>query len=407
MPPRGEVWHIGEDVQVRHVPDSERRARLALRHALAPSARASDPETAVRALTVLHSTEPATVYLSLWARVRDLTVDDVDRALYVDRTLVKQLAMRRTLFVFPRDLLPATWGSASARAATMSRARLAKDAVAAGIADDGEVWLDRAMRATLARLEGGEEVAATRLREEVPELAGHLEVSLDKSYGGRFPIAPRVLGQLAVEAAIVRGRNAGHWRTARPLWTLTTTWLGETPAPLPAREGYAELVRRWLYTFGPGTADDLQWWLGSTKSAATAALADVGAVEVSLDDGGTGWLLPDDLDEVADPGPWVALLPVLDPTVMGWKSRDFYLGGHGPALFDRNGNAGTTAWVDGRIVGCWVQDAEAVVHLNLLESVSDTARAALEAEAERLTGWLDGLRVGTVYPSAAMKEALG
>ena len=60
----------------------------------------------------------------------------------------------------------------------------------------------------------------------------------------------------------------------------------------------------------------------------------------------------------------MALLPVLDPTVMGWKERGFYLGPHGPALFDRNGNAGTTAWVDGRIVGCWVQDAEGVVHVD-------------------------------------------
>jgi hypothetical protein len=391
---------------VRQVPDSERRARLAVRHALARSAAAADPETAVQRLTVLHSTEAATVYLSLWARVPGLTVAEVDRSLYDDRTLVKQLAMRRTLFVFPRALLPAAWGSASARVAAMLRTRLAKEAVTHGLADDGEAWLERAMQATLARLAGGEELSATRLREEVPELAGHLELALDKKYGGRFPVAPRVLAQLAVEAEIVRGHNAGHWRTARPLWTRTEDWLGDRPEPLKEREGYAELVRRWLYSFGPGSTDDLVWWLGSTKTAVRDALGDVAAVEVALEDGSTGWLLPDDLEVVADPGPWVALLPVLDPTVMGWKTRDFYLGEHGPSLFDRNGNAGTTAWVDGRIVGCWVQDEAGTVRVHLLEPVSDVARAALEAEAERLTAWLDGLRVSTVYPSAAMKEAL-
>jgi hypothetical protein len=215
-----------------------------------------------------------------------------------------------------------------------------------------------------------------------------------------------VLAQLAVEAEIVRGHNAGHWRTARPLWTRTEDWLGDRPEPLKEREGYAELVRRWLYSFGPGSTDDLVWWLGSTKTAVRDALGDVAAVEVALEDGSTGWLLPDDLEVVADPGPWVALLPVLDPTVMGWKTRDFYLGEHGPSLFDRNGNAGTTAWVDGRIVGCWVQDEAGTVRVHLLEPVSDVARAALEAEAERLTAWLDGDRVSTVYPSAAMKEAL-
>ena len=50
---------------MRHISDDERRARLAVRHALAPAAAAADPEAATRAMTVLHSTEPATVYLSL------------------------------------------------------------------------------------------------------------------------------------------------------------------------------------------------------------------------------------------------------------------------------------------------------------------------------------------------------
>lgn len=103
-------------------------------------------------MTVLHATEPATVYLSCWARVAALEVADVDRALYDDRSLVKQLAMRRTLFVFPRDLLPAVWPSASARVAGSERARMSKDAVKAGLAADGDDWLDRARAAVLAVL---------------------------------------------------------------------------------------------------------------------------------------------------------------------------------------------------------------------------------------------------------------
>jgi hypothetical protein len=394
---------------MRTVTDVERRHRLARRHALAPGHRAADPVAATRAMTVLHATEAPTVYLSLWARVDGLAVADVDRALYDDRTLVKQLAMRRTLFVFPRELLPAAWGSASARVAAAHRVRLAKDAERAGIADDGAAWVDAAERATLARLADGVELSAQELREQVPELTGHLHVSPGKSYGGHFPIAPRVLTQLGVEGRIVRGHNGGHWRTARPRWTATTSWLDDVPEPVEEREGYAELVRRWLTTFGPGTEADLVWWLGGTKTAVRGALADLAAVEVALEDGAPAYLLPGDpLLEAAEPAvePWAALLPVLDPTVMGWKERGFYLGPHGPMLFDTNGNAGTTAWWDGRIVGCWVQDPDGVVVLNVLEDVGAAARAALEAEAARLTTWLDGHRVSTVYPSIAMKEAV-
>ena len=183
-------------------------------------------------------------------------------------------------------------------------------------------------------------------------------------------------------------------------------WLDEAPAPLDAADGYRELVRRYLRTFGPATEADIVWWLGSTKSAVRTALAELQAVDVELDAGGRGWLLREDLEPVDDPGSWVALLPVLDPTVMGWRTRDFYLaGGLRDQLFDRAGNAGTTAWVDGRIVGCWVQDDDAAVRVRLLEDVPAPARRALEEEADRLTAWLDGERVATPIPSPAMRRS--
>ena len=218
--------------------------------------------------------------------------------------------------------------------------------------------------------------------------------------------APRILIHLGLTGDIVRGANTGHWRTSRPRLTRTRDWLGADIQPIEAAAGYREIVRRWLYSFGPGTEADLVWWLGATKASVRTALADVGAVAVALDDGSVGYLLPDDLDEVADPGPWVALLPVLDPTVMGWKERDFYLGPHGDALFEQRGNAGTTAWVNGRVVGCWVQNTAGKVSVHLVEPVLDDERAALDAEAARLTNWLAGERVGTGYLSPAMKEAL-
>jgi hypothetical protein len=354
-------------------------------------------------MTVLHSTEPASVYLSVWARVDGVSVAEVDRTLYDDRSIIKQLAMRRTLFVVPRDLLPAVWGSASARVATALATRLAKEVEAGGIADDGAAWLDEARTAVLDALGGQGAMTAQEVRERVPLLAARLELSPGKKYAANVSIAPRVLTQLGVEGELVRGANAGHWRISKPRWTLMSDWLGDVPDATKADEGYAELVGRWLRSFGPGTEDDLVWWLGGTKAAVRAALAAVEAVEVSLDGDGTGWLLPDDVDPVAEVEPWAALLPVLDPTVMGWKGRDFYLGPHGPRLFDTNGNAGTTAWWDGRVVGCWVQDEAGAVEVRPLVTLPKAALEALDAEAARLTEWLAGVRVGTVYPSTAMR----
>jgi hypothetical protein len=391
---------------MRHVSDDERRARLAVRHTLAPAFYLDSPEAATRAMTVLHATEPATVYLSCWARVGSVEVTDVDRALYDDRSLVKQLAMRRTLFVFPRELLAAAWPSASARVAGIERKRLSKDAVRAGLSEDGDDWLDRARAEVLEVLADAPEGRPAReVRQAVPMI--DVKVEARSFAAGSASVAPasRVLTHLGATADIVRGTNAGHWRTSRPRWTLMRHWLEDVPVPLLAEDGYREIVRRWLYTFGPGTEDDLVWWLGATKTVVRAALAELAAVPVSLDHGAPGWLLPDDLDEPPEPGPWAALLPVLDPTTMGWRERGFHLGPHREQIFDRNGNGGATAWVDGRIVGCWVQDAQGVVRVHLLEKVSAAARRSLDAEATRLTTRLGGFRVGSVYSSPAMKAA--
>jgi hypothetical protein len=313
--------------------------------------------------------------------------------------------MRRTLFVFPVDLLPAAWGSASARVATSERKRIAKAIAAFGVAADGEAWLDAAKAATLERLADGPATLA-ELRASVPELAGMVGGTTDKAWDRPTPVAPWVLTHLSLEGAVVRGRNSGHWRLNKPTWVRTADWLEEVPAPLDEAAGYATLVQRWLRTFGPGTAEDVQWWLGSTKGAVTRALGDLGAVEVALDDDAIGWVLPDDTDDVGPVEPWAALLPTLDPTVMGWKARGFYLDpGDVPLHFDTNGNAGTTAWWDGRIVGCWIQDDDGVVQVSLTTDVGDEGRAALAAEAERLTGWLDGTVVTTIYSSTAMKKA--
>lgn len=388
---------------MREITDGQRRARLATRHALA--APVDTVEQSVEAVACLHATEAPSIYLSVAARC-EVTREDIARALYAERSVVKQLAMRRTMFVFPRDVLPQVWGSASDRVAQQLRARLAKEVEAHGIAKRGEAWLSKMFTTVLEALGEGGPATTAELREQIPALARRLDMSPGKSYGANVPIAPRVLSTLGATGAILRGDNEGDWRTSRPRWTLTEEWLGAPVTKAPIEAGYRELVRRWLARFGPGTEDDIVWWLGATKSAVRQALRDLDAVEVSLT-GGPGFLLPDDLEELPEPDPWAALLPVLDPTTMGWKQRDFYLDpGDRPLLFDTNGNGGTTAWWCGRVVGCWVQDPDGAVVVVPLGDPGAEALAALQMEADRLSKWLEGAKVSTVYGSPLMKSAL-
>lgn len=388
---------------VRHVPDDERRARLGVRHRLAPSAHATTPEEAAAGVVALHATEPASVHLSVWARMPEIDVAAIDGAFFADRTLVKQMCMRQTLFGLPADLLSAALGSICVRIADRARKDLIKGAEKAGVTDDGSAWVGRAGEAIVAELAKGEALTAKQVRERVPESAGSYAQGAGTKWASSVSLTPRVITLLGLEGRIMRAGNDGDWRASRPRWTTTEQWLGPVER-MSETEGYSELVRCWLMRNGPGTVDDIAWWLGSTKGAVTTALDALDAVPVSLDNLDIpGWLLPDDVEPVAAPEPWVALLPLLDPSIMGWRDRSFLLGPHAPELFDSAGNAGTTILVDGRVVGVWVQDENQRVRLVWLEDVPAARRRELEAAAGRLTDWLGGLRVFSVYPSRAMR----
>jgi Winged helix DNA-binding domain len=389
---------------MRTIDVEERRVRLARRHRLATGERARDVVEAARSVVALHATDPASVYLSAQARLAEMTVADLDRALYRDRSLVKHLAMRRTLFVFPRDTMGDAQAGASKRVEGAERRRLVRLVESEGLRTRGEAWLAEASREVLAALSGGREASSTELRREIPLLEGSVAYGEGKSWGGNVPIGPRVLTVLSAAGKIVRASNDGSWFTSRPRWARMEDWLGEEVAAPPEPEGVAGLVERWLRAFGPGTAADLKWWLGSTVTAVRRALADVGAAEVELG-GGNGYVLPDDLEPPEPVEPWAALLPPLDPTTMGWYERDWYLGAHRQQLFDSAGNAGPTIWWDGRIVGGWRQDGAGDVVVQMLEDVGGDALRAIEDEAARLTEWLGGTRVLPRFPSPLFRAA--
>ncbi|HEX7826893.1 MAG TPA: winged helix DNA-binding domain-containing protein [Mycobacterium sp.] len=380
----------------------ERRARLARRHLLTTEPGAASIADIASQLVGLHATDPTTPFLSLWARLPGFQVADLEAALYRDRAVVKHLAMRRTLWVLTAGDLAAVQTAASDRVATNERKHLIADVQKSGIADDGERWLGRASKAVLAHVTKHGPTGARELREALPELAGNHDPAPGKPWGGATPVAPRVLTVLAVEGSLVRGPNDGAWTTARPRWTSASAWLGEAGDPAAADAARSAVVLAWLRAFGPATVNDLKWWFGSTLTWARDGLRDVGAVEVDLH-GTPGYALADDLEPEPDTESWCALLPGLDVTTMGWQARDWYLGEHGSQVFDNRGNAGPTAWVDGRIVGAWRQDDDGRVVPILIENVGAKASKALARKADELTEWLNGVRINPRFPSPLSK----
>ena len=297
--------------------------------------------------------------------------------------------MRRTLFVLPLDLAAVVQAACTESILAASRRRYAKLIEGGGIASDGEAWLDEVGAETLRALKARGEAFAAELSADVPLLREKIHFGEGKTWASSTGMTSWVLFLLAAEGRVVRGRPRGAWTSSQWCWAPAEAWLEE---PLPRLEPEAarvELASRWLAVFGPASVTDLKWWTGWTLTQTRAALGAIEAVEVDLD-GVSGSVLPERPRTGAEPEPWAAFLPSLDPTAMGRKERDWYLGEHAAALFDRNGNevqrcGGTAAW---SAAGRGEKDRE--VAFRLLEDVSAEGIRAIEAEAERVGGLAGG-----------------
>jgi Winged helix DNA-binding domain len=370
--------------KVLHITAAQRRARLGWRHRLAGGALAGDPEQVARSLVAVHSTDPSSAYLAMLARMTAAAgLPAVDRALYADRTLIRLLGMRRTVFVAPLDNAAIIQAACSRAVAARERRKVLGWLAEANVAGDPETWLAGAEEAALAALTARGEATAAELAADDERLATELVLSAGKSYQGRQTIASRVLLLLAAQGRAVRGRPRGSWTSHQYRWVPLTAWCPDGLADWETGAAEVELARRWLAAYGPATAEDLQWWTGWGKTQVRRVLAELAPAEVDLD-GVPGIALAGDLEPAPQAAPWVALLPGLDSTPMGWRGRGWFLGEHGPRLFDRYGNVGPTLWWDGRVVGGWAQARDGEIVCRFLEDAGSEAVAAAGAAARRL-----------------------
>ena len=96
----------------------------------------------------------------------------------------------------------------------------------------------------------GREASTRQLREALPDLGGSFTAAPGTKWSADVALMTRLLTILMADGLVVRGRNAGHWRISRPMWTSTASWLGEPTVAarpgaglLPARRAAAADVR--------------------------------------------------------------------------------------------------------------------------------------------------------------------
>jgi len=371
------------------VTPEQRRRVIARRHHLHGAA--AGPDDVVSTLIGLHATDPATPFLSVFARSRTSTIDDIADAMYVRRSMVRWMAMRRTLFVFPAsDIADIQSAVSTPLAATLRRqllSRIRRNGSEPAIEGDPAVWLDDVEKQTLAALVDAGSATGAQLAARVPGLTTVIVPGSPSEV--RQKVTSPLLTAMSADGLLVRGKPTGAWTSRGHRWEPLTAWWPHGLETTSETDAQSTVARRYLEQYGPATADDLQWWTGWNKTTTARALSRLPTIEVNLD-GRVGLMLAESDLATHDSPPHATLLPSLDSTPMGWKERDWLLGIDRREIFDTAGNIGPTLWWDGEIIGSWAVAASGEIRTAVRADRGDEATAHVHAAAGELEQRLNG-----------------
>jgi hypothetical protein len=200
---------------------------------------------------------------------------------------------------------------------------------------------------------------------------------------------------LATEGLLVRGRPPGGWLDRRWTYALTEHVFPEVgPDAISEEEADVAVARAYLRSFGPATLKDASWWTGLGVKRIGRAVDSLGdEVELTMLTGSEDEYLMHsaDVDELGAAGfverPAIALLPSMDPLIMGYTNRDRYLDEPlRPFVFDRSGNATNVLLIDGRIAGVWdvTDDPSPHVLVHLFATGDPMIQRLIEEQAASL-----------------------
>jgi hypothetical protein len=319
----------------------------------------------------LHATSPATPYLSLFARLKNFNIKDLDEELYIKRTMGRIRCVRRTIYIFPVEFMPIAF-AATKRVMGLNSLNHCKYM---GVSErDYDELSKRAL--------------------ELLKAHPMTTLQVRKALGTGLHVSS-VLNVMCDEGLLARGKPAG-WRSNQyTYYSFEDYYPGLRLDSVPEREAIAELVRRYLGAFGPVTENDIAWWTGLNKKDVREALEGLG--EDVAAEGNMAMLRPD-LDALIKTkkprGRVVNLLPYLDPYLMGYKERDRYLDKEfNGYVFDWGGNATSTIVVDGRVAGVWDLDGPLVKLFFFREAGKDVV-ALVKAKARAMGYFVTGRECG-------------
>ena len=342
---------------------------------LGAGSEADDVVTVVDDLVGLHATVALSPFLQLRARIPAFTFEQLDVVLDRGRA-AKVACMRRTLFIESAALTPVVLEATRALRLRDRDRFLAANGLTPR---RYERLADRVMAALAGRVLDGRQ-----LRDAV---------------GADESLSPVII-VMCDEGRLVRWSGAAGWQSARPRYRRFDEALPSVRIQVwEESAAVRELIDRYIRRYGPVSERDIAWWTGLGKAAVRDAVSALPHLVRAGVEGLDGVHLLHEADVAAaqragaTTGGTLALLPVLDPYVQGYRDRDRVIdASRRRFVIDRGGNATSVILLDGRVAGVWdlVAGRPPELRLCFFDAVGASARRRVRALAADITEFVAG-----------------
>ncbi|MGH3463260.1 MAG: winged helix DNA-binding domain-containing protein [Kribbellaceae bacterium] len=340
----------------------------------------ADAAGVVRAMCGAHAQVLSAAELSIGLRLDGADRDDVQRALWQHRTLVKTRGPRGTVHLLPTEDLP-MWTGALAAVPGPAYAQ-----AHAGHITPAQV--DAVVAAIREALEDAE-LTGEELTGEVVKRAGPWAGDrVMEAFQDRWP-----RWMIAMDVAVRRGAMCfGPNRGRKVTYTSPARWVPGF-APADPATAVPELTRHYLAAYGPATPQHYAKWLNAPVGWTAEVFAGLDLEQVDLE-GKTAWQLPGE-EPAGDVADGVRLLPYFDAYAVAGQPRELLFPGRAWERALAGGQAGNfpVLLVDGVVGGVWHlkrSGRRCAVTVEPLGRLNAARRRAVEAEAERIGAFFGG-----------------
>ncbi|MGW6359655.1 winged helix DNA-binding domain-containing protein [Streptomyces sp. NPDC055092] len=323
--------------------------------------------------------------LSLGLRIEGATRADVRRALWEERSLVKTYGPRGTVHLLAATDVPMWTGALSAIPGRVGQ--LSKDIRLTAAQTDAVV-------VAAGEALSGAELTADELTEAIVARTGAWAGDpVVPAFQGMWPRWRQAMHTAAHRGVLAFGPNRGR----------KVTYTNPGAVPMEQNAALSELVRRYLYAYGPATPQHFAKWLAAPRGWTNALFEELtrdGEIEeVDFEGVGEAWVAAGDTEfpRAGEGADGVRLLPYFDAFGIASQPRELLFPGRAAERGLAGGQAGNypLLLVDGTVAGVWHQRRSGKRIAVTVEPLEKLTAGQLE-ELERQTARIGDVAEGVV-----------